>query len=96
MIVVVATSEQVTKYEFGNKDVVFFMNLNWDSFAIVVYTNKPLRFIDLNLKEIHFAISLVVVRCVYKDLVEDFVEGRNILDFLIGELKIGRTQYPLL
>lgn len=54
----------MSKDELWNIDVMLFVDLNRDAFAIIMDTNKPLGFVNLDLQKIHLAISLVVVSCI--------------------------------
>jgi len=65
IVIVVASCQQVSKDEFRNIDVVLFVNLDWNAFAIIHDTNKPFRRIDHNFELIHFSVSLIVISCIH-------------------------------
>ena len=87
VVVVVATGEQMTKDQLRNIYFFFLVHGNGNALSIVVDGYEPLLLVDLNLEEVHFVVSLVVVCCVDEDLVEDFIEGGNEGDLSILELK---------
>ena len=73
---------------------MLLVNLNRNSFAIVPHSHRAFLGIDVDLESIHFTISLVVVRSIDKHFVKNFVEGRDILNFLICKLQLVLPQDP--
>lgn len=84
----------MSKNEFRNIDVMFFVNLDWDSFSIIVDANETFLLVDFHFNNVHFLISLIIVCCVNKDLVKDFVESRDIGDLFIGKFEIVGPKNP--
>ena len=84
----------MSKDEFRDVDIMFFVYLDWNALTIVMHANIPFLSIDFYFQKVHFPISLVVICCVDEDLVEYLVEGRDILDFLVGELEVVVAKYP--
>jgi hypothetical protein len=68
--------------------------LNRDALPIIVDTNKTLSWINLNLQNIHFSVSLVVVSSIHEDLVKYFVKGWNICNILIGKFEVVFPKDP--
>ena len=73
------------KYKFWNVHVMLFMDDYWYSFSIIPYWDKTFLFIDLNLQKVHFAISLVIISGIDKDLIKYLIERRDICDLFILE-----------
>ena len=43
---------------------MLFVNLDWDTFSIVVNFDETFLFVDVDLENIHFAVPVVVVSSV--------------------------------
>ena len=78
IIVVVATSQQVSEDQLRNIYFVLSVNYYRDSFSIIMYSNRSFFLIYLNLELIHFFISLIVIRSIYKHFIKYLVETRCI------------------
>lgn len=63
----------MTEDQLGNVDVVLFVDLDWDAFAVVWYWDVALFTIDLNLQGVHFIRSLIVIGSIDKDFIENFI-----------------------
>lgn len=72
------------------------MDLDRDALAIVHHSDEPLLLVDVDLEQIHLAISLVVIGGIDKHFVEDLVEGGNEGDLSIIELMGALREDPLL
>ena len=74
----------MTEDELGDMYFMFSVDLNRNSLSIVRDTDFLSS--NANIYFLHFFISLEVVGCIDKNLVEYFVESRDIFDFFLGEL----------
>ena len=59
----------MAKYQLRDVHSVLLMDLDWDSFAVVLDGDKVLLGVDLHLNHIHCLISLKVVCCVDQNLI---------------------------
>lgn len=84
----------MSKDQLRDIDIVLRMNLNWNSFPIIVYRNITFFRVDIDFDEIHFVVSLVIVSSIDKNLIENFVEGRDKCDLLRSEFQIFLPQNP--
>lgn len=82
LIVVVTACEQVSEDEFGHVDLLLLVDLNRDALAIVVDAHPSLLGVDLDFQQVHALVTLVVVRSVHEDLIEDLVESGHVSDLL--------------
>ena len=94
IVIVVTPSEQMPKDELGDVYFLFLVDLDGDAFTIVEDGNKTLGGVDVDLDHVHPAVPLVVVSSVYKNLVEYFVEGGHIVDFLVGKFDVVLPEDP--
>ena len=82
------------KDELRDVDIVLFVNLDRNSFAIVEHWNEAFLSVDFYFEQIHPSVSVVVISCIHKYLVEYFVEGWDIMYLLVSELQIARPKHP--
>lgn len=104
-IVVVATGQKLTKNKRGNIAVVGFMNDHRNTFSVVIYTDFLGLPVDVHLQQVHWLVSLLVIRSVDKNLIENLVQTSNLEieglprilykgDVLVHQLFLCTVVYP--
>ena len=72
-----------TKYKLGHVDPVLLMDDHRDTLAVVVHRNAARFAVNVDLELIHRRVALLVVSRVDEDLVENFVQTRNVRHLLL-------------
>lgn len=81
VVMIVRRGEEVSEDEFGNIDSVLLVNL--DGYGLSIVGDRHLFTLDLDFDSTHLLVSLVVVCCVYQDLIKDLIEARDISDVFL-------------
>lgn len=75
---------------------VFLVNNDWNSFSIIEDSNATFFWVYFHFNLIHFPVPLVIVGCINKYLVKDFIETRSICDLFVRESDLSLWKDPLL
>ena len=73
----------MAKNKLRNPNFVLFMDSNRNSFSIISNFYVSLFLIDLYFQLIHFFISLIIIWCIYKNLIEYFIKTWCICNLFI-------------
>ena len=86
----------MTEDQFRNIYLVFFVDNNWYTLAVVHYANTASLWIDFDLQGIHLLIPLVVVCSIDEYLIEYLIESRSVGNVFAGESGLAFLKDPLL
>mmetsp|Transcript_4676 Transcript_4676/g.10344 ORF Transcript_4676/g.10344 Transcript_4676/m.10344 type:complete len:309 (-) Transcript_4676:95-1021(-) len=93
-VVVIVRGEEVAKNQLWDVDPVLLVHLNRNATTIVPHTDETGCPVDIHLHRVHGVVPLEIVSSIHKDLVKNFEQRRDPVDFSLGHAALGGVPDP--